>query len=117
MPTPESQIAFLTNLQRLLSEGSFVSTYKYALLMALADIAVERGNDDDRPLDIPTMLTAEKFVDYYWRQSAPFVSAQETQNLGVLRQNTGKQAGIILVLIEARQPHEGSLVEARSSVN
>jgi len=117
MPSPESQIQFLTNLQRLLSEGSFVATYKYALLTALADIAVEHGWDDDRPLDIPTRLIAEKFVDYYWRQSTPFVSAQETQNLGVLRQNTGKQAWIIRVMIDARQRHEGSLVEARSSVD
>ena len=49
-PPPEQQIAFLTNLQRLLSEGSFVATYKYALLMALADIAVERGAEDDSGL-------------------------------------------------------------------
>lgn len=115
MPSPESQIAFLTNLQRLLSEGSFVSTYKYALLMALADIAVERGSDDDRPLDIPTRLIAEKFIDYYWRQSTPFVSGSGTESLGVLRQNTGRQAGIIRVLLDARTKHDGSLVEARSS--
>ena len=37
-PTPERQIEFLTNLQQLLSEGLFVATYKYALLMALADM-------------------------------------------------------------------------------
>ena len=115
MPTPESQIRFLTNFQRLLSEGSFVSTYKYALLMALADLAVERGSDDDRPLDIPTRLIAEKFIEYYWRQSAPFVPVEGAQDLGVLRQNTGKQAGIVRVLQEARAHHEGSLVEARSS--
>jgi len=114
MPTPESQIQFLTNLQRLLSEGSFVSTYKYALLMALADLAVERGSDDDRTLDIPTRLIAEKFIEYYWRQSTPFVSATGAESLGVLRQNTGRQAGIVRVLLQARAQHEGSLVEARS---
>jgi hypothetical protein len=85
--------------------------------MALGDIAIERGNDDDGPLEIPTRLIAEKFVDYYWRQSTPFVSAEGTQNLGVLRQNTGKQAGIIRVLAQARVQHEGSLVAARSSAN
>lgn len=117
MPSPERQIAFLTYLQRLLSEGSFVSTYKYALLMALADIAVERGSDDDHPLDIPTRLIAEKFIEYYWRQSTPFVSGGGTESLGVLRQNTGKQAGIIRVLLDAKMKHDGSLVEARSSAN
>lgn len=35
-PTPEKQVAFLANLQRLLGEGSFVATYKLALLLALS---------------------------------------------------------------------------------
>lgn len=42
-PTPEDQVEFLQNLQRLLSEGLFTATYKYALLLALADIAVEKA--------------------------------------------------------------------------
>ena len=67
-PTPESQILFLTNLQRLLSEGSFVATYKYALLMALADLCIEIGRDDDSGFVIDSALIAEKFVQYYWRQ-------------------------------------------------
>jgi hypothetical protein len=43
-PTPAEQIAFLGNIERLLSEGQFVATYKYALLIAIADLAhlVER---------------------------------------------------------------------------
>ena len=41
MPIPDAsdQIKFLTNLQRLLAEGLFTATYKYALLSALADFA------------------------------------------------------------------------------
>jgi hypothetical protein len=39
--SPASQIQFLTNLQRLLDEGIFTASYKYALLMSLADISVE----------------------------------------------------------------------------
>ena len=42
-PTPTEQIAFLGNIERLLSEGQFVATYKYALLIAIADLAVELG--------------------------------------------------------------------------
>jgi hypothetical protein len=40
-PSAEAQVAFLANIQRILSEGQFTATYKYALLLALADIAVE----------------------------------------------------------------------------
>jgi len=111
MPTPEFQIQFLTNLQRLLSEGSFVSTYKYALLMSLADIAIEKGNDNNQPLQISTNIIAEKFIEYYWRQSTPFLG--EAEDLTILRQNTGRQAGIIRVLNDSRLKHQGSLVSAR----
>ena len=106
-PSPEQQIAFLTNLQRLLSEGSFVATYKYALLMALADIAVERGADDDSKLTITTSQLAEKFIQYYWRQSTPYLSSR------VLQQNTGRQAGIISLVHTVHNQFEGSLTEAR----
>src|SRR5512136_403175 len=101
VPSPERQIEFLTSLQRLLSEGSFVATYKYALLMALADICIEQGRDDDGPLELPTRLIAEKFIQYYWRQSMPFVPQAAPTHEQVLRQNTGKQAGIIKLIVEA----------------
>jgi hypothetical protein len=46
---PETeQIRFLLNLQRLLTDGQFTATYKYALLMALADLSVEHGDDSGR---------------------------------------------------------------------
>jgi len=75
MASPEQQIKFLSNLQRLLAEGSFVSTYKYALLLSLADLRVEHGRDDDAPLEIPTRRIGEKFAEYYWRQCAPYLPA------------------------------------------
>jgi len=50
IPEPEEQVQFLFKLQRLLSEGTFTATYKYALLLSLADLAVERGNDDTEVL-------------------------------------------------------------------
>jgi hypothetical protein len=94
-PTPEFQIGFLTYLQRLFSEGLFVATYKYALLMALADICVERGSDNDAPLEVSTRLIAEKFIRYYWRQSMPLPLAESAEQR-VLRQNTGRQVSSAL---------------------
>ena len=49
-PSPEEQVRFLENFQTLLSEGQFTSTYKFALLVALADIAVESPVDGVTPL-------------------------------------------------------------------
>jgi HNH endonuclease len=109
MASADEQIQFLTRFQRLLNEGSFVSTYKYALLMALADLSVELGGESDESLEIETSQIAEKFVEYYWRQSAPYFSSESA----VLRQNTGKQAGIVNLLHETRQKFNGNLVEAK----
>jgi hypothetical protein len=41
-PSPEYQIQFLVNVQRLLDEGLFVASYKFALLLSLADLAIEK---------------------------------------------------------------------------
>ena len=47
-PSSDEQIKFLVNLQRLLDEGLFVASYKFALLLALADLSIERGDEGGR---------------------------------------------------------------------
>jgi hypothetical protein len=39
-PNPDEQVLFLRSIQRLLAEGLFVASYKFALVHALADLAV-----------------------------------------------------------------------------
>jgi hypothetical protein len=105
-PDPSEQIRFLTNIQRLLSEGLFTATYKYALIAALADLSVELGDDSGDPLPLATFAIAEKFVEYYWRHSMPYATANEAR---VLRQNTGRPATILSLIAEARRVHTASL--------
>ncbi len=112
-PTAEQQIRFLTNLQRLLAEWQFVATYKYALLLALADIAIEIGKDSGESLAIPTKIIAEKFVLYYWRQVVPYVPKSDPAAGQVLRQNTGRQAAIIRQVLAARQQFGDSVATAQ----
>ncbi len=102
MISPESQITFLSNLQRLLSEGSFVATYKYALLLAIADLSVEQGDDEGAELEIPTTWIAEKFIAYYWRQATPYVPKSPATESRILLQNTGNQAAIVKRIAMAR---------------
>jgi hypothetical protein len=109
MVSAEAQITFLTNLQRLLSEGSFVATYKYALLLALADISVEKGDDVGGELEIPTTWIAEKFIAYYWRQATPYVPKSPTVESRILLQNTGNQAAIVKRIAETRMEIGDSL--------
>jgi hypothetical protein len=96
-PTHKFQVQFLQNMQRLLSEGQFVATYKNALLLALADISVEKGDDSGEALTTRIRLIAEKFITYYWRQAIPYLPRQIEAGAtgGILRQNTAKQAAVI----------------------
>ena len=62
VPSAEEQLAFIRKLRRLLDEGQFVATYKYALLHAIADLCVVRGDDTGAPLTLATRELAERFV-------------------------------------------------------
>lgn len=73
-PASDDQVRFLTQLQCLLDGASFSATYKYALLLSLADLAVEQGVDDTAELALSTDAIAEKFVEYYWEHCRPFVA-------------------------------------------
>lgn len=66
-PPPEEQVRFLLHVQRLLAEGNFVASYKHALLLSLADVCVERGDDSGGTLRITTEELADKFISYSWR--------------------------------------------------
>jgi 5-methylcytosine-specific restriction endonuclease McrA len=107
----KEKVEFLLNIQRLLNEGSFVATYKYALLMALADLSIERG-DGEKASVISTRQIAEKFVEYYWRQTNPFVS-RKREEAEILKQNTGQQAAILNLITRARMEANGSLARAK----
>jgi len=58
--------------------------YKYALLLALADISVERGDDAGGELENATYQIAEKFIAYYWRQATPYVPKSAEVERGIL---------------------------------
>jgi hypothetical protein len=61
-PSADQQLAFLAKLQRLFAEGDFAATYKFALLIALADLAVEIGADDGAELILTNRQIAERFI-------------------------------------------------------
>jgi hypothetical protein len=111
-PTAQEQVAFLGNLQRLLAEGGFVATYKNALLIALADLSVELGDDSGDALTVPVSAIAEKFLAYYWRQAMPYPGREGAT--GILKQNTGRQAAVIRLVGLARAEVNGSLVAAKA---
>jgi hypothetical protein len=104
-PSAEEQVRFLVKVQRLLEEGQFVASYKFALLLALADLSIEVGDDSGGRLPITTDQIAEKFIKYYWRQAVPYPTSEQ---YSILRQNTGSQAEVLKLLMDARRAHGDS---------
>ncbi len=105
-PSEKEQLGFLSNVQRVLAEGQFTATYKFALLMALADLSIELADDSGQPLEIPSKAIAEKFIEYYWRQATPYEGS-------LLSQNTGKAAAVLRRIEESRDNVSGSLYVAK----
>ena len=69
LPTSDDQIRFLAQVQRVLDEGLFVATSKFALLLALADLSIEKGDDSGAGLTVSADAIAGKLIRYYWRQA------------------------------------------------
>jgi hypothetical protein len=88
------RLEFLRKLQRLLDEGDFAATYKFALLRALADLSVELGPDNNGGRTLSVGQLAEKFIEYYWRQARPYRDQ-------ILRQNTDGQAVVVSAIAAA----------------
>ncbi len=113
VPTAEEQIEFLQHIQRLFDEGEFQATYKYALLLTLAELAVEQGADVGGEIDLPMPSVAQKFAELYWRQIAPYQSGLPGTEASVISQNLGVQAAVVNHLSEVHRDCAGQFSRAR----
>lgn len=97
-------IALAEKVLALLDEGRFTATYKYAVLLALIDLCLEKTSRDGQPPDmIVTRELAEKVLEIYWPHCVPFHSGGEAT---VLIQNAGRpgaRARIVRAITEFRQ--------------
>lgn len=113
------QVEFIAYLQRLLVEGDFVATYKFALLHALADICIERPLSNTSAHDVVVAKAqslaeniisidelVEKFIELYWQHSLPYSGStrgtDEKSSSFILQQNSGKQSALINNLVKYR---------------
>ena len=113
-PTPEEQVLFLRNIQRLLAEGQFTASYKFALLHAIADLCVLSGDDTGGEFVVDVKDVSEKFIELYWQQCRPFELGGKKTRL-ILLQNTGTQAAIIRKIITAQEDFGGSLFRLKQT--
>ncbi|MGQ0511913.1 MAG: HNH endonuclease [Betaproteobacteria bacterium] len=110
-PEDKAQLEFLQHVQRIFDEGEFVATYKFALLIALVELAIERGEVSGAPLELDLQSIAEKFIEQYWPHAAPYAAAEGAP--AVLVQSHGAQAAIVKRITEARERF-GSLARAKT---
>lgn len=107
-PSAEAQLAFLNQLQRLFAEGDFVATYKYSLLIALADLAVEFGGDDGHDLKLSIRQIASRFIQNYWHQALPYSTGNPQLAVAVLHQNLGEQQAAVISAIQTFKQDRGN---------
>jgi 5-methylcytosine-specific restriction endonuclease McrA len=116
IPSAEDQLCFLSNIQRVFAEGDFTATYKYALLIAFADLAVELGADDGQELVLSTRQIGERFIQMYWRQALSYGKGLSDSSPGVLVQNNGVQAAVISAIGSFRAANGVGTYQAARSV-
>jgi len=114
IPTAQQQLKFLKNIQLILQSGSFSSTYKFALLISLSRLAIEKGEDTGRILSLEYKDIAEKFIELYWKQALPYTFDEDGQL--ILNQNNGKQAAIVNRIIQLRQSYSSLGLLRRDSL-
>ncbi|ASN67559.1 hypothetical protein 2F4_3 [uncultured Caudovirales phage] len=103
IPTVQGQLKFLKNIQLILQSGSFSSTYKFALLISLSRLVIEKGEDSGKSLSLEYTEIAEKFIELYWNQAVLYTFNGQEQL--ILNQNNSKQAAIVNRIIELRQSY------------
>lgn len=98
---PQNPLRLAERILQLLDEGSFASTYKYAVLIALMDLCLEKTSQSGQPPEtLTTAQLAEKIIQLYWPHTQPY------DNGSVLRQVNGgteAQAEIVKALVGFRK--------------
>lgn len=93
-------IAFAEKLLTLLGRGSFVATYKYAVLLGLMDLCLEQSTEKGAaPTSVTTVQLARKVLELYWPHAESFMGK------GVLKQNSGNPARILRLILEFQEKH------------
>jgi len=93
-------IALAERVLSLLDQGSFSATYKYALLLALLDLCLEKmSGKGAAPESVTTRQLADKVVELYWPHATPYRGRTVLRQGGV---RAGNQAEIVGAIAELR---------------
>jgi len=91
----DDALAFAVRVAQLLDEGRRASTYKFAVLVGLMDLAQEElGTTGEAPTNLPMDRLARRVAELYW----PHVRLYPSERPKVLSQNRGGQAEILTAI-------------------
>ena len=91
----DDALAFAVRVAQLLGEGRRASTYKFAVLVGLMDLAQEElGTSGQAPTTLRMDLLARRVAELYW----PHVRLYPSNPPKVLSQNRGGQAEILTAI-------------------
>ena len=95
----DRQLELLERLQALLRESKYTTTYKFALLHALCDLALELPAGEHA---VPLDKVAQRVIDLYWQQVVPF-QVPRGASLVTLKQSTGGPAAAVALVAQWRK--------------
>lgn len=116
MAAMQQQLDFIAYIQRMLAEGDFSATYKFALLHAIADVCVEHPlQQPDSELVITLDELVDKLILLYWHHAVPFATGSNG-DAALLKQNTGKQSKVITELYQCQQNNIRNIRQLKQSI-
>ena len=96
-------LLLLERLQELLRDSRYTTTYKFAVLHALCDLALEMPAQEQR---VPLTRLAERVMELYWQQVIPFHAPSARKPVS-LRQSTGGPAAVVQLVARCRSAGSG----------
>jgi 5-methylcytosine-specific restriction endonuclease McrA len=96
-------LLLLERLQELLRDSRYTTTYKFAVLHALCDLALEMPAQEQR---VPLTRLAERVMELYWQQVIPFQAPSARKPIS-LRQSTGGPAAVVQLVANCRSAGRG----------
>jgi len=97
-PADRGLVGLAEKILALLDEGRFTATYKYAVLLAILDLALEKtSRTGAAPEMLVTREVAEKVLEIYWPHTIPYSLDGEGQ---VLLQNAGRAGAQARIITE-----------------
>ncbi|MDB4930610.1 MAG: hypothetical protein JWM10_3094 [Myxococcaceae bacterium] len=109
--------AFVEKLLAVLDQGQFTATYKFAVLLALVDLCMERASAQGAaPSSVTTAQLAGKVLALYWPQATAFRGTDAVLRQGGARAGDAKVLTLIRAFRERHAPDPSTtLPRARAS--